>query len=473
MNQRTTHEPSPKLHLPDDPPQAVNPSPLADPPAQKGLLGRLALASGVGTALEFYDFALYATATSLVFNKVFFVVDDPWFGTFLGFVTFAVGFLMAPIGAVVFGHLGDRIGRRNTLIATFTLMGGATLLMGLLPSHATIGVAAPLLLLFLRLVHGVARGGEVGGAALIAIEQAPAKHRGLYGSFVTLGSPVGAGLANLSFLLILLLPNEAVIGWAWRIPFLLGGLVLVVGLVTRLHVDETPVFKQLQSERKVAKRPVADVLGHSWGRVLGAAGVMFGFNAFQYVLFTFLLSFGSEPVAQHGLGLARNALVTGTLLGCLGHAIAIAVASVLSDRVGRKPVILTGAIGLALYAFPMFSLFTAGSASEAAAAIVIGLTLAGIMFGPMLTWFAQLFAPAQRYTGIGLGFQIGAALGGGFSPLIANRLLAATGTTVSISIFLVAAMVLSLVCIVVLPEQHASSRADDASQRDGGYNHDL
>ena len=452
VNQRTTHEPSPKLHLPDDPPAATQP--------RHGLLGRLALASGVGTALEFYDFALYATATSLVFNKVFFVVDDPWFGAFLGFVTFAVGFLMAPIGALLFGHFGDRLGRRNTLIATFTLMGAATFLMGVLPSHATIGVAAPLLLLFLRLVHGIARGGEVSGAALIAIEHAPKGRRGLYGSFVTLGSPIGAGLANLSFLLILLLPQDVVVSWAWRIPFLLGGLVLVVGLVTRLHVDETPVFKQLQSERKVAKRPIAETLRHSWGRVLGAAGVMFGFNAFQYVLFTFLLSFGTEPVAQHGLGLERSVLVTGTLFGCLGHAVTILLSSVISDRVGRKPVILTGAVLLALYAFPMFSLFTAGSSADAAMAIVIGFVIAGIMFGPMLTWFSQLFAPAQRYTGIGLGFQIGAALGGGFSPLIANRLLVATGTTVSISIFLVAAMALSLVCLIALPERHREVPVD-------------
>ncbi|GAA3937899.1 MFS transporter [Pseudoclavibacter caeni] len=432
-----------------------------EPAPDRRLFTRLAVASGAGTALEYYDFALYATATSIVFNQVFFVVDDPWFGAFLGFVTFAVGFLMAPVGAVVFGHLGDRIGRRRTLVATFTLMGVATVLMGLLPDYHTIGVTAPVLLLILRLAHGIARGGEVGGAGLLSIEQAPTGRRGIYGSFVTLGSPIGAGLANLMVLAILAFPADVVVAGLWRVPFLLGGLVLIIGLITRLHVDETPVFQRLQDTETVSPHPLADAVRANGGRILTAAGVVFGFNAFQFVLFSFLLSYGSEAVDDHGLGLSRSMLIVGTLLGCLAHAAAILVGSMISDRVGRRPVIATGAIALAAYAIPMFPLFRAGGTGTSAdpagalAAMVIGFTLSGIMFGPVVTWFAQLFPAARRYTAVGLAFQLGAAFGGGFSPLIANRLLAATGSTLSISLYLIVVMVLSLVCVALLPERAA------------------
>lgn len=443
-------------------------------PSSTRLFTRLAVASGAGTALEYYDFALYATATSLVFNRVFFLVDDPWFGAFLGFVTFAVGFLMAPVGAVLFGHLGDRIGRKRTLVSTFTLMGVATVLMGLLPDYHSIGVTAPVLLLILRLAHGLARGGEVGGAGLLAIEHAPTDRRGLYGSFVTLGSPIGAGLANLAVLGVLAFPMDAVIAGLWRVPFLLGGLVLVIGLLTRLHVDETPVFEQMRDQTQVSRRPFVDALRSGGLRLLGAAGVVFGFNAFQFVLFSFLLSYGSEAVDNHGLGLSRSMLIVGTLLGCLAHAVAILVGSILSDRVGRRPVIATGAVALALYAVPMFPLFRSGgigaeaSSTGALLAMIIGFTLSGIMFGPVVTWFAQLFPAAQRYTAVGLAFQLGAALGGGFSPLIANRLLAATGTTMSISIYLIVVMVLSLVCLALLPERVAGAvdNAEDLHDSD-------
>ena len=434
-------------------------SPGGNATGKRSLIGPIVVASGIGSVFEFYDFALFATATSLVFNKVFFIVPDPWFGVFLGFVTFAVGFLMTPIGAIVFGHLGDRIGRRRTLMVTFTMMGAASVLMGLLPDYHTIGLASPVLLLVLRLVNGLSRGGETGGAALLAIEHAPAHHRGLFGSFPALGSPLGAGLAILAFMPVLRLPEDQLIAWGWRIPFLLGGLLMIIGLVARYLVDETPVFEELKEHKSLSQHPMGDLFRLSAGRLLGGAGVMLGFNAFMYVLFTFLLSYGAEPVTAHGLGLPRTALTTAVLAGCGAHALMIILSCIISDHVGRRPVILAGAILLALYAFPLFMLFRGGGVRGAQVATVIGFALTGVMFGPILTYLSQLFPAAQRYSGVGLSFQIGAAIGGGLSPLIANRLLAATGTPLSISIYLLVMVAVSIVCLVVLPERYEKAAA--------------
>jgi MFS family permease len=440
----------------------------AQPDAHPRLaLGRIALASGAGTALEFYDFSLYATATALVFNQVFFIVKDPWFGTFIGFATFAVGYFMAPLGAILFGHLGDRIGRRRSLVLSFTVMGLATLVMGLLPDARMIGVTAPVLLLLLRLVHGISRGGEVGGAALLAIEHAPNSKRGLYGSFVALGSPVGAGLATLAFMLLLNgMGMKAIVAGGWRIPFLAGGVLIFVGLITRLTIDETPVFLQLRSEQKLEKRPLIAVLRENWRRVLLAAGVNLGFNAFTFVLFSFLLSYGSEPPSAHGLGINRNTLVLATLIGCVLHAATILTASILADHFGAKRIMLIGGVLLGAWAYPMMLMFRTADPALASLAMIIGFAFGGLFFGPMLTLFAHLFTPAQRYSGIGIGYQVGAALGGGVSPLIANRLIAATGSPLSVSAYLTIIMALSILCLALLPDAYHPRRQVTATTSD-------
>lgn len=416
---------------------------------------RIGLASGVGTALEFYDFALYGTATALVFNQIFFVNDDPWFGTFIGLATFAIGFLVAPLGALLFGWVGDRYGRRTSLVITFMAMGAATLLMGMLPSALTIGIAAPILLVCLRVVHGISRGGEVGGAAVLNAEHAPPLHRARWGSFVALGSPAGQLLANVAFALVLLLPMKDVIGWAWRLPFLFGGIVLVLGLWARRGVAETPVFSEMSNDigadGPIRRGRLGETLMKNWRRIALCAGVNLGLNANMFILATFMLSYATADAPQ-GLGLARGSVVNGSIIGLLVHAAAVIIACILSDRVGRRPVMISGTIGCLAYAFFMFRLADQGTAVSVALAMGIGFFLTGFLFGPLMTYFTELFTPEARQSGVGLGYQIGVVLGGGLSPMIANRLVAATGTSASVAFYLAAVLTISLVCLLLLPE---------------------
>lgn len=410
---------------------------------------RVAVASGVGTIMEFYDFAIYGTATALVFNKIFFNVDDPWFGTFLGFATFAVGFVMAPIGALIFGHFGDKFGRRKALTAAFLLMGGSTLAMGVLPDYQAIGIVAPIILVFLRMVHGISRGGEIGGAALLAAEHAPTHRRGLYGCFVTLGSPVGGILANLSFALVLLMPMEQVLAWGWRIPFLIGGVVLAIGVWTRSRVSETPDF--VESKQAEEKSPPAfAVLRQNWRRVALAAGINVGQNCYAFLLFTFMLSFLTET--DPGRGFDRSPVVFGSTLALACHAATVVLGSYLSDRLGRKTVIGFGMITSLLFAPILFSITASGSLAACITVISIGFALTGFVYGPMLTTFAELFPITQRYSGIGIGFQVGAVLGGGLAPMIANRIVSATGSVIPVGFYAAALMAISLCCLMVIRE---------------------
>lgn len=410
---------------------------------------RVAVASGVGTIMEFYDFAIYGTATALVFNKIFFNVDDPWFGTFLGFATFAVGFVMAPIGALIFGHFGDKFGRRKALTAAFLLMGGSTLAMGVLPDYQAIGIVAPIILVFLRMVHGISRGGEIGGAALLAAEHAPTHRRGLYGCFVTLGSPVGGILANLSFALVLLMPMEQVLAWGWRIPFLIGGVVLAIGVWTRSRVSETPEF--VESKQAEEKSPPAfAVLRQNWRRVALAAGINVGQNCYAFLLFTFMLSFLTET--DPGRGFDRSPVVFGSTLALACHAATVVLGSYLSDRLGRKTVIGFGMITSLLFAPILFSVTASGSLAACITVISIGFALTGFVYGPMLTTFAELFPITQRYSGIGIGFQVGAVLGGGLAPMIANRIVSATGSVIPVGFHAAALMAISLCCLMVIRE---------------------
>ncbi|PKZ66115.1 MFS transporter [Gordonia terrae] len=410
---------------------------------------RVAVASGVGTIMEFYDFAIYGTATALVFNKIFFNVDDPWFGTFLGFATFAVGFVMAPIGALIFGHFGDKFGRRKALTAAFLLMGGSTLAMGVLPDYQAIGIVAPIILVFLRMVHGISRGGEIGGAALLAAEHAPTHRRGLYGCFVTLGSPVGGILANLSFALVLLMPMEQVLAWGWRIPFLIGGVVLAIGMWTRSRVSETPDF--VESKQAEEKSPPAfAVLRQNWRRVALAAGINVGQNCYAFLLFTFMLSFLTET--DPGRGFDRSPVVFGSTLALACHAATVVLGSYLSDRLGRKTVIGFGMITSLLFAPILFSVTASGSLAACITVTSIGFALTGFVYGPMLTTFAELFPITQRYSGIGIGFQVGAVLGGGLAPMIANRIVSATGSVIPVGFYAAALMAISFCCLMVIRE---------------------
>lgn len=409
---------------------------------------RLAVASGVGSSLELYDFLIYGTASALVFGRLFFPQSEPWTATLLAFSTFAVGFLLRPIGSIVFGHFGDRIGRRRMLVISLSLMGVSTALMGLLPTYAAVGLAAPLLLLALRVVHGLSVGGEAAGATLLAVEHAPPGRRGLYGSLVTIGSPVGSFLANGAFALVLLLPDEQLYDWGWRIPFLAGIAVVLVGMYARRNVSETPEFEQLAKTDRTERAPLITVLREHKRLVLLTAGVNLGFNAFIFIVVAFLLSYGSQVV-----GISRSTLLYGTMAGSVAQAVAILFFCHLTDRIGRKPVLLGGAVFCTLWGFPLFALVDSASPALAVLGIVLAFAGSAAIFGPMLAYFAELFGPELRYTGVGFGYQIGAVLGGGLSPLIANTLVtAAGGSSWLVATYMSIAGLVSLLCLLGLPE---------------------
>lgn len=428
-------------------------TPTAPQPPRTGIV-RIAMASGVGTSLEFYDFAIYGTATTLVLSDTFFRTDDAWFGTFLGLATFAIGFLMAPLGAAGFGWLGDRYGRRFALLLTFIGMGAATVLMGVLPTYAQIGVAAPLLLVVLRMAHGLFRGGETGGAAALAIEHAPDEKRARYGVFVALGSPFGTILANLAFAAVLFLPDSSVASWGWRLPFLAGGVAIVIGIWIRRGVAESPVFQQMVREEGEAlkhRRPVADVLRSNWRRVLLAAGVNIGLNSCTFALVTFMMSYATSA-APDGLGLPRQEVVNASTLGLLVHAASNVLGAWASDRFGRRPVMFTGALSSLVAVLVIFPIAGTGSIGALTGALMLGFATTGLLFGPMYTFFTELFPRDQRQSGMGIAFHLGAVLGGGISPLVANRIIAATGDAMNVGYYLAGTCLLSVVCLMALPE---------------------
>ncbi|WP_206487852.1 MFS transporter [Rhodococcus sp. KRD162] len=422
---------------------------------QRSSLGRIAFASGVGTSLEFYDFAIYGTATALVFTDTFFRTGNAWFGTFMGLATFGIGFLMAPLGAVFFGWVGDTYGRRRALQLTFLGMGAATLIIGLLPTYAQVGVAAPVCLVLLRLVHGLSRGGETGGAAVLAIEHAPDDQRARYGVFTALGSPIGTILANVSFALVLLLPADTVQDWAWRLPFLFGGLVLVLGLWVRRGVHESPVFRQMVADRGEeavrAQMPFKAVVKSNWRRLLLAAGVNVGLNSTTFVLAIFMLSYATAK-APEGLGLPRTDIVYGSIAALILHGVAVVIASLLSDRIGRRPVMMGGALATIAAVLTIFHMAQWGTVTSVVLGLMIGFTTTGFLFGPMYTFFTELFPKEQRQTGMGIAFHVGAVLGGGIAPLIANRIVAFTGDASNIGYYLAGVCIISLSCLWVLPE---------------------
>ena len=416
---------------------------------------RLAIGAGAGTSLEFFDFSIYTVASALVFPAVFFSGDtDPWFASFMSLATYTLGYVVAPLGALVMGWYGDRHGRRRAMLITFYLMGGATVLMGLLPSYASIGAAAPLLLVVLRMVHGFSRGGELGGASVLAVEHAPPGQRAAYGAFVALGSPLGALLANLAFVLVFYLPAETVQSWGWRIPFLVGAAVLVLGIWARRSLEESPVFQELASERsseQIARIPVWNVLRDNWRRLLLAAGANMGLNAVMFVLAGFMLSYAASP-APKGLGLEIKSVLWCTLPGLALHAVTVVAGARLSDRLGRKPVMLTAAVAVLGYVLVLFPLAQQGSLFAWALAIAGGFFLTGFLFGPLITFLTELFTPEQRQSGAGLAYQIGAVLGGGLSPSIANRLIEWTGEASSVGYYLATGMAVTVVCLLLLPE---------------------
>ncbi|WP_190014694.1 MFS transporter [Streptomyces lucensis] len=441
-------------------------SAAASAPPPPASLPRIVAASLIGTTIEWYDFFLYGSAAALVFNKLFFPDSDPLVGTLLSFLTYAVGFAARPLGALVFGHYGDRLGRKKLLILSLVLMGGATFAIGLLPTHSTVGSAAPVLLTTLRLIQGFALGGEWGGAVLLVSEHGDARRRGFWASWPQTGAPAGQLLATgVLSLLTTVLSDDAFGTWGWRIPFLLSGVLVVVGLWIRLSVDESPVFRQAleraESRRteEPEKLPLVSVLRHHWRDVLVAMGARMAENISYYVITAFILVYATTSA-----GVSKQTALNAVLIASAVHFAVIPAWGALSDRVGRRPVYLLGAAGVGLWMFPFFSLVDTGSFGYLVLAVTVGLVLHGAMYAPQAAFFAEMFATRMRYSGASIGAQFASVAAGAPAPLIATALLSDYDSSTPIALYVIAAAVLTLIAVGVARE----TRHRDLARVEGG-----
>ncbi|EMR06853.1 Proline porter II [Bhargavaea cecembensis DSE10] len=405
---------------------------------------RVLIASLVGSSIEWFDYFLYGTVAALVFNTMFFVSEDPSIGLILAYASFALSFFIRPLGGVIFSHIGDRIGRKKTLVLTLSLMGIATFAMGLLPTYYAIGIWAPILLITLRLIQGLGIGGEWGGAMLLAVEYAPKEQRGFFGSVPQMGVTIGMVLGTLALSVMTLLPEDAFMSWGWRVPFLLSALLVIFGLWIRKGIEETPSFKKVQAEGSVPKVPLVHTLKHHWREVLIAVGAKVVETAPFYIFGTFVVSYATSNVG-HTNSEVLNAVMVATII----TTILIPIMGKLSDKVGRKPLYIWGAFGMILFAFPYFWMLHEGSNIMMFLATIIGL---GIIWAPITavlgTMFSEIFSAEVRYTGITLGYQIGAAVAGGTAPLIATALLMQFNNSyVPVALYIIFTAVVSLVAI--------------------------
>ncbi|GAA1291274.1 MFS transporter [Saccharothrix xinjiangensis] len=425
------------------------------PPDQRRTLRKLMAAGLVGSSLEWYDFFIYATAAALVFPKLFFPGATPLIGLLLSFSTFWAGFVARPLGGLVFGHVGDRYGRKPALVACLAMMAGATFLIGLLPTSASIGVLAPVLLVALRFLQGIAVGGQWGGVVLLLTETAGPRRRGFAGTFGQAGVPLGVILGNAAFLLTgALLPAASFASWGWRVPFLASALLFPVVLFIQLKVEDSPVFREIKERRGEAPvAPLAEVLRTHRRPVLLGAGLMFASNAVFYVSIAGVLDYATRE-----LGLERNPVLVVTLLSSLLSVPVILLAGRWSDRHGRRPLIVAGAVAMVVWAFPYFWLVDTGSLGLLFVALTVSGIGSSLVYGPVAAYLAELFEPHVRYSGASLAYQLASILVSGGTPFIMTALLVATGTSLSVSAFLLVMGLVTLASVLGLPETH---RAED------------
>ena len=409
------------------------------------------LASFIGTAIEWYDFFLYGTAAALVFNRLFFPTVDPLLGTLSAFGTFAVGFVARPIGGIVFGHYGDRVGRKTMLVYSLGIMGVATFLIGLLPSYEAIGIWAPVLLVVLRFAQGIGVGGEWGGAVLMAVEHSPERRRGLAGAWPQMGVPAGLFLSTVIFgLFSTQLSEEAFLSWGWRVPFLLSIAMVAVGLFIRLRILETPAFIRLQHTQSQEARPLVAAIRHYRRNMLLAMGMRMAENGLFYVYTVFVLTYGPSA-----LGLPRDVMLWGVTIAALSGLVAIPFFGNLSDRIGRRPVYLFGAVFSLAYALPFFWLLDTRSTPIIWLAIAFGVVLGhNAMYGPQAAYFSELFGSRVRYSGTSVSYQLASVVAGGLAPFIATALLAAWGKT-AVAIYMMVLAAITVTATYLAPETHA------------------
>jgi MHS family shikimate/dehydroshikimate transporter-like MFS transporter len=417
-------------------------------------LSRIVIASTAGSAIEWYDFFIYGTAAALVFNTLFFPSADPLTGTLLAFATFGVGFVARPIGGMIFGHFGDRVGRKKALVAGLFLMGAATTLIGLLPDYATIGAAAPVLLVVLRLLQGIAVGGQFGGAVLVGTENAAKGRRGLYGSFAQLGVPLGLILSSAVFLILTASTTpEQFMAWGWRIPFLLSFTLIGVAMFAQLKLEETAAMTQAKgSAVQPVRSPVLEVLRNHPKNVLLGAGTLILLAVAFYVFATYVLSYGTTV-----LGMSRGSVLAAVIIGAVMQAIAIPLFAMLSDRIGRKKVYLGGVAGLALWVVPAFLLINTLDPVLVALGVVVAQVLVAALQGPLPAFMHELFPLQVRYSGVSLGYQLGSLVGGGFTPILATALYAEFRSFLPVALLVIVAAVITGASILVLTENRDAS----------------
>ena len=427
---------------------------------------KVAMTALAGSSIEWYDFFIYGTAAALVFPGLFFPGFGDTAATILSYSTFAVAFVGRPVGGLIFGHFGDKYGRKKALVTALVLMGTGTTAIGLMPGYATIGIAAPILLVTLRFLQGVCIGGQWGGAVLLATESAPAEKRGFYGSFAQMGVPVAVLISNIIFLVIAAtLGDGALVAWAWRIPFLLSVLLIGLGLYIQLKLEDTPAFRHLQEYREqhqseeerreaeeAAGSPVWEVLRTYPKEIALAAGAFIAINANFYLLITYILDYATAEV-----GLPQSTVLTAVLISSVAGLMAIAGFAALSDLIGRRIPYMAGAVLLGLWGlFAFWPLVDSGSPGALVLALVLGQVFLSMMYGPQAAFYAEIFTTKVRYSGASMGYQIGSVFGGALAPIIATALLAATGTSFAVGAYMAVVCAITGVCAFLLSETYGN-----------------
>ena len=424
---------------------------------------KVALTSLSGTSIEWYDFFLYGAAAGLVFPKLFFGEVDPTTALILSFMTFAAGFIARPVGGIIFGHFGDLIGRKKTLVIALMLMGVASTLIGLLPTYNTIGIAAPILLTFLRFCQGIAIGGQWGGAMLLVTESAPSNRRGYYGAYAQAGAPVGVILANIAFISVsLLTTEESFLSWGWRIPFLISFVLVIISMYIQLRLEDTKAFKELEaikasdtsSPKEIKSSPILEAIKRYPKRISLAAGAFLSIQVTFYILVAFVLAYGVQTTE-----LSRNDLLMAVLIGSAMMVPMQFLFSDFSDKHGRKGIFMLGAILTALWSFALFPLIDSGNFYLVVVGVTGGLVFLGMMYGPQAAFFAELFSTEVRYSGASLGYQIGAIIGGSFAPTIAT-LLWKNYDIFWVSVYIAFASLLSLLSVYFLTETYQTDLSE-------------
>jgi len=404
-------------------------------------MGAIAFAGTFGTIIEWYDFLIYGTAAALVFNKLFFPTVDPLTGTLAALATYAVGFVARPVGGALFGHFGDRIGRKSMLMLTMLVMGLGTFLVGLLPTYNQIGILAPILLIVLRFIQGLALGGEWGGASLMVLEHAPAEKRGFYGSLVQVGFPLGLVTSSGVFALVTAMPEPKFLAWGWRIPFLISILLIAVGAFVRARVPETPVFEDLKARKDLSPNPFVEAVFRNPRSFLVALGLKLSEVSWVYMLTVFVVVYATTK-----LGLPRTLMLDAVFWAALIEVISIPLFGYFTDKIGRRPFYFLRVAFTIGFAFPLFWMLNTKSPAMVMAAVIIALNFGhGLMFAPESAYFPELFGARVRFSGASFGFQTSAAIGGGFAPIIATWLAAAMGGTAGVSTMLILLALITLV----------------------------